>query len=71
MSSIAIAKMERPPRRRVFKGAKIVFRNRNASIECTLRDLSQGGASLMVASTIGIPDFFDLRSLASLRGNAG
>jgi hypothetical protein len=47
-------------RRRVLKGAQITFRRGNASIDCTVRDMSDGGARLRVASAIGIPDLFDL-----------
>jgi hypothetical protein len=60
MLSLAIAQKERSARRRVFKGAKIVFQERAATIDCTVRDLSSGGARLVVASVVGIPDLFEL-----------
>jgi PilZ domain len=60
MLNMAVGYKVRPSRRRVFKAAKIVFQNHAATIECTIRDLSQGGARLMVASAVGIPDFFEL-----------
>jgi PilZ domain len=60
MLSLAIEQKERSARRRVFKGAKIVFRERGARIDCTVRDLSSGGARLGVASVVGIPDLFEL-----------
>ena len=47
-------------RRRVLKGAKISFRGLGTSTECRVRDLSDIGACLVVASPIGIPDTFDL-----------
>jgi hypothetical protein len=49
------------PRRRVLKGGKIVFNDMHSIIDCTVRNLSDGGALLMVTSVIGIPDEFDLR----------
>jgi hypothetical protein len=48
-------------RRRVLKGGKIVFNDRNSTIDCTVRNLSEGGALLLVETVIGIPDQFDLR----------
>ena len=47
-------------RRRVFKAAKLAFKGRSATIDCTVCDLSEGGARLKVASVVGIPDSFEL-----------
>jgi hypothetical protein len=47
-------------RRRALKGARIVFKGHGATIECTVRNLSDLGACLNVESYIGIPDTFDL-----------
>jgi hypothetical protein len=41
------------PRRRVFKAGSIEFDG--ASIDCTIRNLSPVGASLDIASPVGIP----------------
>ena len=46
-------------RRRVLLGARISYRRRT-STECKVRDLSDTGACLLVASPVGIPDTFDL-----------
>jgi hypothetical protein len=55
-------------RRRVLKGAQIAFKGRGAVIDCMVRDLSDGGACLKVASPIGIPDTFELvLDLATVR----
>jgi PilZ domain-containing protein len=48
------------PRHRVLKGAHITFRSHQATIDCTVRNLSEKGACLKVQSPIGIPDDFDL-----------
>jgi hypothetical protein len=45
-------------RHRTFKGASIEFRG--GSIDCTVRNLSEKGATLDVASPVGIPDRFHL-----------
>jgi len=47
-------------RHRVLKGAQITFMGHGAAIDCTVRNLSGGGACLKVASPIGVPDTFDL-----------
>ena len=46
-------------RHRTFKAGTIEF-NRAGGISCTVRNLSSDGASLEVASPIGIPDDFTL-----------
>ena len=46
-------------RRRILKAAKIGF-NRGSVIDCTMRNISDHGACLKVASPLGIPEFFDL-----------
>ena len=46
-------------RQRVLKSAKIGL-TRGGVIDCTIRDISEDGACLRVASTLGIPEFFEL-----------
>ena len=48
------------PRRRTLKGGRIVINNGFSTFECTVRNLSETGARLKVASIIGLPDSFDL-----------
>jgi hypothetical protein len=48
------------PRTRAFKGAKIVFREHSATLDCVVRDLSESGARLAFPSSLGIPETFDL-----------
>lgn len=47
-------------RRRVLLGARISFRGLATSIDCRVRDLSEAGACLVIASPVGIPNTFDL-----------
>ena len=48
-------------RARTLKVGKIIF-NRNLSVlDCTVRDLTDEGACLIVASPVGIPDGFELK----------
>ena len=48
------------PRHRTFKAAEISFAGRSTAIDCVVKNMSDGGAGLDVASPIGIPDEFDL-----------
>ncbi len=50
------------PRHRVLKAGTIEFGG--GAIDCTIRNLSERGAALEVASPVGIPDQFDLVILA-------
>jgi diguanylate cyclase (GGDEF)-like protein len=49
-----------PPRRRVLKAGMILFNNRNSTMECTVRAMSDAGAELQVYSAAGLPKTFDL-----------
>lgn len=48
-------------RRRVFKAGQIAFRGGRSTIDCTVRGLSDLGASLGVISTAAVPGRFKLR----------
>jgi diguanylate cyclase (GGDEF)-like protein len=47
-------------RRRVLKAGQVIFNGRQSAIDCTVRSLSEEGASLDVSSTLGIPSAFML-----------
>lgn len=47
-------------RGRVLKAAKIIFNHNACVVDCTVRDLSEGGALLLLPSTLGIPAHFEL-----------
>ena len=48
------------PRHRTFLRGKVEFNNRASSLDCTVRDLSDGGARLELADTVAIPEAFEL-----------
>jgi hypothetical protein len=48
------------PRRKVLKRARISTHHLGTSIDCTVRNLSDSGALLLVTSSVGVPDEFDL-----------
>jgi len=53
-------KGRRTQRRRVLKGARISCHGLSTSTESTIRNISETGACLVVASPIGLPNDFDL-----------
>jgi PilZ domain-containing protein len=56
------------PRHKVFKAATIEF-NRAGGISCIVRNVSDGGACLEVASPFGIPADFSLHIVGSTGGH--
>jgi len=47
-------------RRRVLKTAFIIFSDKAPKLECTVRNLSESGATLQLSTTVGIPKTIDL-----------
>ncbi len=47
-------------RKRCFLGARIQFNNRRSTFDCLVRDISEGGARLELATMESMPDEFDL-----------
>jgi hypothetical protein len=56
-------------RRRTLKGGHIVFNGHSSTIDCTVRNISDSGAKLIVASVIGLPERFEL-AMAGQPGRA-
>jgi hypothetical protein len=52
------------PRRRVLKAGRIVFNGGRSTIDCRVRSLSASGALLVMESSIGIPDEFELQIIS-------
>ena len=48
------------PRQRTLKGARIVLNDGFSTFDCTVRNLSEAGAKLMVVSILGVPQRFEL-----------
>ncbi|MBT9288387.1 GGDEF domain-containing response regulator [Prosthecodimorpha staleyi] len=51
----------RQPRWRTLKPGKIVFNEFNSTIDCVVRNLSEGGARLKVEGAVALPEFFHLK----------
>lgn len=55
------AERRRQARPRALKKGTIVFHHGSSTFDCLIRNLSGGGALLVVPDTTGIPDHFDLK----------
>lgn len=56
----AMDERRKSPRVRAFKGARIIYNNGATTRDCTIRNLSSGGAKLVMESTVGLPGRFVL-----------
>lgn len=61
MDTTLDSERRRLPRQRALKGGRIVFNNAASTINCTVRNISDAGARLDVASVWGVPPVFDLK----------
>lgn len=52
---------ERQLRRRTFLGGHIIFNGGGSTIDCTIKDFSEGGAKLAVQNGLMPPERFDLQ----------
>jgi two-component system cell cycle response regulator len=57
-------------RKRVFKGGKIVVNEGRLVLDCSVRDLSEAGARLRVATEFDVPELFELRVFGSGEGRS-
>jgi PilZ domain len=48
------------PRGRTLKSGKIVLKLHSSVVDCTIRNLTEHGALLLVPSLVGIPENFEL-----------
>ena len=60
MLKLADAEQRQAPRLRALIGARIMFNNGQATLDCLIRDVSETGAKLTVSALIPLPDRFDL-----------
>jgi hypothetical protein len=57
---MTMAEVRRDERVRALLRARILFNNKSSSIDCTVRNISAGGAKLEVSSVLTVPNEFDL-----------
>jgi hypothetical protein len=48
------------PRHKAFLRGRILFNNRQSSVDCTIRDYSSEGAKLACSDTVVVPDAIEL-----------
>lgn len=61
VNTIANGRNERrEPRHRTLKRGLIVFHDGYSAFDCTVRNLSSGGAMLLFGEAVGVPNHFDL-----------
>jgi hypothetical protein len=48
------------PRQRALKSGKIILKGGGSVFDCLVRNLSETGALLEIASSLGVPDLFEL-----------
>jgi hypothetical protein len=48
------------PRQRALKSGKIILNGGGSVFDCLVRNLSETGALLEIASSVGVPDLFEL-----------
>ncbi len=66
-AEIAAEERRRARRQRVLKGAVVVFGRFGLVFDCQIRNLTDLGAKLMLASTVGVPNEFELLVSADRR----
>ena len=49
------------PRHRALKAGKIIFNRQLSVMDCSVKNLSDDGACLVVTSPVGVPDAFELQ----------
>jgi PilZ domain len=60
LATAPMSERRHTPRVRVLKSARIVVSDKAPKIECTIRNLSEGGCLLQISTTFGVPHAFDL-----------
>lgn len=58
-------------RRTVIKGARIIFNDRQSTLNCRVRDMTAGGARLDLSTQQLLPHEFDLQVSGSLSRRCG
>ena len=48
------------PRQRTLLGARIVFNNRQSTLDCVVRNLSDVGAMVLISDAVALPAAFEL-----------
>ncbi|WP_332688403.1 PilZ domain-containing protein [Bosea sp. (in: a-proteobacteria)] len=60
MSASAATERRRQTRSRTLIGAQIIFNQRQSTLDCTVRNLSEQGALLVLSDAVATPELFEL-----------
>lgn len=55
------------PRLRSLLGGRVVFNQRNSSLDCVVRNISEEGALLLLSDSVALPSAFDLEIMQRQR----
>ncbi|WP_186419029.1 PilZ domain-containing protein [Bosea sp. CS1GBMeth4] len=55
-----VTERRRSARTRTFIGGKVIFNQRQSTLDCTVRNLSDDGALLVFPDSVTLPDLFEL-----------
>jgi len=59
------AERRHDPRVKNLRRGKVIYNNEMSVVDCDIRDMSEGGCRVHVETTLGIPDYFELRVVNS------
>ena len=60
LPSTVTMKPRNKPRQRTLKAGRIIFNNKSSILTCTVRSLSDSGACVQLAASVGVPNSSDL-----------
>ncbi|WID95963.1 PilZ domain-containing protein [Bosea vestrisii] len=55
-----LSERRRSARNRTLIGGKVIFNQRQSTLDCTVRNLSEDGALLVFPASVAVPDLFEL-----------
>ena len=59
-ATISFIERRRSTRNRTLIGGKVIFNQRQSTLDCTVRNLSEDGALLVFPNSVPLPDLFEL-----------
>lgn len=59
-ATISFIERRRSPRNRTLIGGKVIFNQRQSTLDCTVRNLSEDGALLVFPNSVVLPELFEL-----------
>jgi hypothetical protein len=66
-AAVAVEELRRHVRHRALKAGRIIFRQGGSTMDCTVKNISESGARILVDQAIIIPEQFELQFLDGSR----